>query len=334
MLVKVYASWCKTCQVFDMRYRRLASQFGDDNSREGGSAQIAKKGRARFAEMQYDNPNNIEMCQLLNATKLPYILIYKGSKGKVSEFQCSPAGFQHLIDAVNELADPAVVMEGDTSEENERSDIDEELEVADTLNSIATTEAATAQELLWTGDETIDGLKQQLEKELAEKFEIFEVMKAQIEHDKEYILKLETGVETQRSMLGAKDSELSGLQFLLKSKQNEMLSLSTQLSQQQEETQHAKEDLSSYQTQVSQLTNTISEMQSTVASLELESSFNEKTAQEKEQQLLRHMKEWDELKNSYEKERSSLRKLVVLGAKRVRRGAWYLLLRLMRKKSD
>ena len=28
-LVKVYASWCKTCQVFDVRYRKLASQLGD-----------------------------------------------------------------------------------------------------------------------------------------------------------------------------------------------------------------------------------------------------------------------------------------------------------------
>jgi len=295
---------------------------------------MTKFGRARFAEMQYDNPNNKEMCQLLNATKLPYILMYKGSKGKVDEFQCSPAEFQHLINAVNELADPAVAMEGDTSKENEMSDIFNELEVADTLNATAAAAAATAQELSWTGDETIDGLKKQLEKELAEKFEMFEVMKAQIEYDKEYVLKLETGVETQRSMLEAKDGELSILQSLLKSNENAMLSLSTELSQQQEETQRAKQDLSMYQTQVSQLTSRISQIESTVASIELESSFNEKLAREKELQLLRHMEEWDELKNSYEKERSSLRQLAVLGVKRVGRGARYFLLRLMRKKID
>ena len=45
--------------------------------------------------------------------------------------------------------------------------------------------------------------EKQLEKELAEKFEMFEIMKAQIEYDKEYVLKLETGVETQRSMIEA-----------------------------------------------------------------------------------------------------------------------------------
>ncbi len=291
-------------------------------------------GRARFAEMQYDNPNNKEMCQLLNATKLPYILMYKGSKGKVDEFQCSPSEFQHLIDAVNELADPAVAMEGDTWKESEMSDIVDELEVADTLNATIETTAATAQELSWTGDETIDGLKNLLEKELAEKFEMFEIMKAQIEYDKEYILKLETGVETQRSMLEAKEGELSTLQSLLKSNENEMLSLSTELSQQQEETQLAKQDLSMYQTQVSQLTNKLSQIESTVATMELESSFNEKTAREKEQQLLRHMEEWDKLKNSYEKERNSLRQLAVLGVKRVGRGTRYFLLRLMRKKID
>ena len=91
--------------------------------------------------MQYDNPNNKEMCQLLNATKLPYILMYKGSKGKVDEFQCSPSEFQHLIDAVNELADPAVAMEGDTWKESEMSDIVDELEVADTLNATIETTA-------------------------------------------------------------------------------------------------------------------------------------------------------------------------------------------------
>lgn len=86
LLVKVFASWCKTCQVFDIRYRKLANQYCDRTDPKG----TVKHGKVRFAEMQYDNPNNEEMCQLLNATKLPYILIYKGSKGKVDEFQCGP----------------------------------------------------------------------------------------------------------------------------------------------------------------------------------------------------------------------------------------------------
>jgi hypothetical protein len=104
----VYASWCKTCQVFDARYRKLASQLGDvhDESRGG---EMVSEGRVRFAEMQYDDPNNEEMCRLLNATKLPYILMYKGSRGKVSDFQCGPAKFQLLIDEVGKYADGVVV---------------------------------------------------------------------------------------------------------------------------------------------------------------------------------------------------------------------------------
>ena len=32
--------------------------------------------------------------------------MYKGTKGKVTEFQCLPTNFQNVIDAVNEFADP------------------------------------------------------------------------------------------------------------------------------------------------------------------------------------------------------------------------------------
>ena len=67
---------------------------------------MKQKGRVRFAEMQYDNPQNEELCQVLNATIFPYILMYKGSKGKVREFQCTPAKYKMLVDALNEeLAD-------------------------------------------------------------------------------------------------------------------------------------------------------------------------------------------------------------------------------------
>ena len=109
----MYASWCKTCAVFDTRYRKLASQLGDTYNPTTGSAASTNtntntninSGRVRFAEMRYDDPNNEEMCRLLNATKLPYILIYKGSRGKVSDFQCGPATFQLLIDEIGKYAD-------------------------------------------------------------------------------------------------------------------------------------------------------------------------------------------------------------------------------------
>lgn len=103
----MYASWCKTCAVFDTRYRKLASQLGDTYNPTLSASTINTNinGRVRFAEMRYDDPNNEEMCRLLNATKLPYILIYKGSRGKVSDFQCGPATFQLLIDEIGKYAD-------------------------------------------------------------------------------------------------------------------------------------------------------------------------------------------------------------------------------------
>ena len=49
---------------------------------------------------------NEEMCKLLKATKVPYILIYKRNKGLVTSFPCSPSKIQLLIDALHEHASP------------------------------------------------------------------------------------------------------------------------------------------------------------------------------------------------------------------------------------
>ena len=46
------------------------------------------------------------MCNVLKATSFPYIIMYKGSKGKIREFQCTPAKVNLLVDAIKEeLAD-------------------------------------------------------------------------------------------------------------------------------------------------------------------------------------------------------------------------------------
>ena len=100
--MKVYASWCTTCKKFDLRYRKIASQYGDKQHADNNN-QI---GQVRFAELQYDKEENREMCNVLNATSFPYIIMYKGSKGKIREFQCTPAKFNLLVDAIKkELAD-------------------------------------------------------------------------------------------------------------------------------------------------------------------------------------------------------------------------------------
>ena len=104
-VVKVYASWCAACKKFDLRYRKLASKYGDKYSDAKGSpVAIKQKGRVRFAEIQYDNPQNQDLCDsVFDTTSFPYILIYKGQKGKVRGFHCTPSKFQLLANAVNEL---------------------------------------------------------------------------------------------------------------------------------------------------------------------------------------------------------------------------------------
>ena len=321
--VKVYASWCKTCQVFDVRYRGLAAKYGD-NSDASRAVESASNGRVRFAEMQYDNPNNEEMCQLLNATKLPYILVYKGSRGKVKEFHCSPAKFQLLIDSVNELVDD--------SSSTDIELINDSISLSDAaIDSAANPDVASSNELIHDVEETIEGLKQQLEKETAEKVEMFEVMKAQIEHDKEYIQKLESGIETQRSMLDDRASELSDLQSMQKSNEEERQSLSNELTHQREDNQQLKVDISAYQTQVHQLNQRISELENSITKLELESSFNRNLANDREHQLRLSADNLEKQKQYYEKERNSLRQLTLLGMKRVGRGAKSFLVRLRGK---
>lgn len=381
-VIKVHASWCKTCQIFDLRYRKLAMQRGDystattpttTTTTEGG----VRRGKVRFAEMQYDNPANTEMCELLNATKLPYMLLYKGTKGKVDEFQCNPANFQRLVDTVNEYLvddDPppsAIIVEDDVTSMavDRQSEDDVALEVfnASTLNATIISEEVASQQIqveppsLEIGVEKSNDIKLQLEK-------AFEGMKAQIEYDKECIETLKASVEKLQSSLTNKDDEvsnlrsvlkskeeerqtlltqlsqlrskllvenddLSSLQSALKSKEEEVHALSLRLSQQQKETQRADQKRIAYQTQVSQLTNKLTKLHDTISNLELESVHKEKVTREKEERILQQMNEMEELKTSYEREMNSLRKLAVLGIKRLGRGARNLLFRSRSKKN-
>ena len=303
--------------MFDVRYRKLASQYSDDSIISNGR-------RVRFAEMQYDDPNNEEMCTLLNATKLPYILMYKGSRGKVHEFQCSPSKFKLLIEAVNEYADP-VSSDGEMSNNNITAVNEENITAVDrnSLAAAANRESSllsAAQDMNDDSEDDIDSLRQQLEQEAADKVEMFEIMKAQIEHDKEYITKLEAGVTTQRTLLEDKDSENLELQSMLQSKEIHIQSLTDDSIQQQDQTKNVTEELSTNKDQLSQLTEKISQLESNISSIEQESYIKVETAQKRENKLLQQLEELEDQKNTYEKERKSLKHLLLLGVKCVVRG--------------
>jgi thiol-disulfide isomerase/thioredoxin len=105
-VIKVFATWCQTCKKIDLRYRKLASKFSDKYADARDVPAIKQRGKARFAELQYDNPQTQDLCDsVLRTTSFPYILIYKGHEGKIREFHCTPAKFQMLVDAVEELAE-------------------------------------------------------------------------------------------------------------------------------------------------------------------------------------------------------------------------------------
>lgn len=87
-VVKFYASWCKACAKFDVKYKKLAHEEGD---------------RVRFAECEFGA--NRQMCNSLGVTRFPYVHIHKGKAGKIGDFQCGASKFQQLVDKVNEYAD-------------------------------------------------------------------------------------------------------------------------------------------------------------------------------------------------------------------------------------
>uniref|UniRef100_A0A7S4M8S6 Thioredoxin domain-containing protein n=1 Tax=Odontella aurita TaxID=265563 RepID=A0A7S4M8S6_9STRA len=103
-IVKFYASWCKSCQKFGVRYKRLALEEGDKVDRDGESVE---RGRVRFAEVEFNS--NIKLCRSLGIKRLPYIHMYMGSEGTlIEDFSCSPKKFQDVIDKLNENVDATV----------------------------------------------------------------------------------------------------------------------------------------------------------------------------------------------------------------------------------
>jgi len=91
-IVKFYASWCKSCYKFGIKYKKLAMKLGDKSDKTG---QIQEQGQVRFAEVEYSK--NASLCKKLGIKKLPYIIIYKASVGKIAEFSCGPRRFEDKL---------------------------------------------------------------------------------------------------------------------------------------------------------------------------------------------------------------------------------------------
>jgi len=117
-IVKFYASWCKSCHKFGMKYKKLALKHAD---MQDNASHVLERGEVRFAEVEYGKSSSL--CRSLGVRKLPYVMIYKVSVGKIAEFPCGPKYFDdRLVNRLNrylEMSDEELQfeqkMEGGTS---------------------------------------------------------------------------------------------------------------------------------------------------------------------------------------------------------------------------
>ena len=78
--------------------------------------EIVEKGKVRMVDVEFGA--NTKLCRTLGIKKLPYIHFYKGSRGRVADFICSPKKFPILLEKMNEhLAEEDEEWEGEKEEE-------------------------------------------------------------------------------------------------------------------------------------------------------------------------------------------------------------------------
>jgi len=91
-IIKFYASWCKSCARFGLKFNQLARNHGDVIDKKGN---IVKEGNMRFAEIEYGQ--NKQLCKAIGIKKLPFVQLYKTNTGKIDEFVCGPRDFKDKI---------------------------------------------------------------------------------------------------------------------------------------------------------------------------------------------------------------------------------------------
>ncbi|EJK49258.1 hypothetical protein THAOC_31889, partial [Thalassiosira oceanica] len=75
-VIKFYASWCKSCAKFGVKYKRLARERGD----VAVADEIVRAGEARFAEVEYTA--NARLCKSLKVKRLPSVHFHVRGEGE------------------------------------------------------------------------------------------------------------------------------------------------------------------------------------------------------------------------------------------------------------
>mmetsp|Transcript_6409 Transcript_6409/g.15963 ORF Transcript_6409/g.15963 Transcript_6409/m.15963 type:complete len:278 (-) Transcript_6409:146-979(-) len=98
-VIKFYASWCKSCQKFGIKYRHLA--FDDGDRIVGIEGTTVHSGEVRFAEVEYSA--NAKLCKALKVKKLPTVHMHRKGSGKIADMTCKPSLFHLVTDEVHRL---------------------------------------------------------------------------------------------------------------------------------------------------------------------------------------------------------------------------------------
>jgi len=217
---------------------------------------------------------------------------------------------QKLYDAINDLADSEEVISS---------------------GAVATTIAAGTAAAARESVEMMNGNGDRESKEsISGDFNAVAVT-AKLDETKKILTEKEVMIESLERIVESSKKMIMDYEGTIKSKDNEVERLRAEINNQKEN--HLVE-LTNLSTEIDDLSRTVAKNNKTIMSLELELSYQQKATKSAIDERTRKMKEWEDMKSEYERERRSLRKLYGLAFKRVKTGVRSLLSKLRRKKSE
>jgi len=137
LVVKVYASWCKSCQKFGGLYHKLGKAQGDKMDSNSGT--LVTEGNLGMAAMEYGR--NSQLCKILGIKRLPTVIFYHKCR-PLTQFACKPADFHMVQEAVQHytnLSTDELDFEADMEEKKQSlQDLQQETTKTNDKPSIAT----------------------------------------------------------------------------------------------------------------------------------------------------------------------------------------------------